>query len=49
MKLFEMEGFLRGGIPRDLEVNETNAEYLGVNLPKADARCGAGCGECGAY
>ncbi|EJK1954698.1 hypothetical protein NK244_003722 [Escherichia coli] len=29
MKLFEMEGFLRGKcIPRDLKVNETNAEYL---------------------
>lgn len=29
MKLFEMEGFLRGKcIPRDLMVNETNAEYL---------------------
>lgn len=29
MKLFEMEGFLRGKcIPRDLKVNEINAEYL---------------------
>ena len=29
MKLFEMEVFLRGKcIPRDLKVNETNAEYL---------------------
>lgn len=29
MKLYEMEGFLRGKcIPGDLKVNETNAEYL---------------------
>ncbi|EUL92839.1 hypothetical protein [Enterobacter hormaechei] len=29
MKLFEMEGFLRGKcLPRDMKVNETNAEYL---------------------
>ncbi|HGK4778839.1 TPA: hypothetical protein ACJ2W2_000855 [Enterobacter cloacae] len=29
MKLFEMEGFLRGKcLPGDMKVNETNAEYL---------------------
>lgn len=29
MNVFEMEGFLRGKcVPRDLTVNETNAEYL---------------------
>ncbi len=32
MNVFEMEGFLRGRcVPRDLKVNETDAEYLGVN------------------
>ena len=32
MNIFEMEGFLRGKcVPRDLKVNETNAEYLYVN------------------
>ena len=29
MNVFEMEGFLRGKcVPRDLKVNETDAEYL---------------------
>ncbi|EPS0028896.1 DUF551 domain-containing protein, partial [Escherichia albertii] len=29
MSLIEMDGFLKGKcIPRDLKVNETNAEYL---------------------
>lgn len=29
MNVFEMEGVLRGKcVPRDLKVNETNAEYL---------------------
>lgn len=38
MKLFEMEGFLRGKcIPRDLKVNETNAEYLVRKFAEADA------------
>lgn len=42
MKLFEMEGFLRGKcIPRDLKVNETNAEYLVRKFAEADARCAA--------
>ncbi len=32
MNVFEMEGFLRGKcVPRDLKVNETNAEYRYVN------------------
>ncbi|MDQ2119702.1 hypothetical protein RBI72_23660 [Enterobacter hormaechei] len=42
MKFFEMEGFLRGKcIPRDLKVNETNAEYLVRKLAEADAMCAA--------
>lgn len=42
MKLFEMEGFLRGKcIPRDLKVNETNAEYLVRKFAEADAMCAA--------
>lgn len=42
MKLFEMEGFLRGKcIPRDLKVNETNAEYLVRKLAEAEAKCAA--------
>lgn len=41
MKLYEMEGFLRGKcIPGDLKVNETNAEYLVRKFDEvsADAR-----------
>ncbi|EMJ6429672.1 hypothetical protein RJO18_002654 [Enterobacter hormaechei] len=42
MKLFEMEGFLRGKcIPRDLKVNETYAEYLVRKFAEADAMCAA--------
>ncbi|MEP8746431.1 hypothetical protein ABKV96_01570 [Enterobacter hormaechei] len=42
MKLFEMESFLRGKcIPRDLKVNETNAEYLVRKFAEADAKCAA--------
>ncbi|CAM8558641.1 MULTISPECIES: hypothetical protein [Enterobacter] len=42
MKLFEMEGFLRGKcIPRDLKVNETNAEYLVRKFAALEARCAA--------
>ena len=42
MKFFEMEGFLRGKcIPRDLKVNETNAEYLVRKFAEADAMCAA--------
>ncbi|EML0040780.1 hypothetical protein RCG70_003359 [Enterobacter roggenkampii] len=37
-----MEGFLRGKcIPRDLKVNETNAEYLVRKLAEAEAKCAA--------
>lgn len=40
MKLYEMEGFLRGKcIPGDLKVNETNAEYLVRKFSEADDRC----------
>lgn len=39
MKLYEMEGFLRGKcIPGDLKVNETNAEYLVRKFSEADDR-----------
>ncbi|ECJ4766882.1 hypothetical protein DS330_24465, partial [Salmonella enterica subsp. diarizonae] len=35
-----MEGFLRGKcIPRDLKVNETNAEYLVRKFAEAEAKC----------
>ncbi len=31
MSLIEMDGLLKGKcIPRDLKVNETNAEYIGI-------------------
>ncbi|EGU5883840.1 hypothetical protein HBY09_003061 [Salmonella enterica] len=40
MKLYEMEGFLRGKcITGDLKVNETNAEYLVRKFSEADDRC----------
>lgn len=42
MKLFEMEGFLRGKcLPGDMKVNETNAEYLVRKFAEAEARCAA--------
>lgn len=42
MKLFEMEGFLRGKcLPGDMKVNETNAEYLVRKFSEADAKCSA--------
>ena len=38
MKLFEMEGFLRGKcLPGDMKVNETNAEYLVRKFAEAEA------------
>lgn len=38
MKLYEMEGFLRGnGLPCDMKVNETNAEYLVRKFSEADS------------
>ncbi|EAW9326553.1 hypothetical protein OK28_08375 [Salmonella enterica] len=46
MKLYEMEGFLRGKcIPGDLKVNETNAEYLVRKFSEAEAKCAALAGE----
>lgn len=40
MKLYEMEGFLRGKcIPGDLKVNETNAEYLVRKFSEEEERC----------
>ena len=42
MSLIEMDGFLKGKcIPRDLKVNETNAEYLVRKFAEAEARCAA--------
>lgn len=42
MKLFEMEGFLRGKcLPGDMKVNETNAQYLVRKFAEADAKCAA--------
>lgn len=42
MKLYEMEGFLRGKcIPEDLKVNETNAEYLVRKFSEAEAKISA--------
>ncbi|HBA3179249.1 TPA: hypothetical protein J6M52_003835 [Escherichia coli] len=42
MSLIEMDGFLKGKcIPRDLKVNETNAEYLVRKFAKAEAKCAA--------
>ncbi|MEC9697634.1 hypothetical protein RCM87_02940 [Escherichia marmotae] len=42
MSLIEMDAFLKGKcIPRDLKVNETNAEYLVRKFAKAEAKCAA--------
>ena len=42
MNVFEMEGCLRGKcVPRDLKVNETNAEYLVRKFAEAEAKCAA--------
>ena len=42
MTLIEMDGFLKGKcIPRDLKVNETNAEYLVLKFAEAEAKCAA--------
>lgn len=42
MNVFEMEGFLRGRcVPRDLKVNETNAEYLVRKFAEAEAKISA--------
>ncbi|ECM7736166.1 hypothetical protein KS38_21660 [Salmonella enterica subsp. enterica serovar Newport] len=42
MSLIEMDGFLKGKcIPRDLKVNETNAEYLVRKFAEAEAKFSA--------
>lgn len=42
MSLIEMDGFLKGKcIPRDLKVNETNAEYLVRKFAEAQAKISA--------
>ncbi|EFE1629305.1 ead/Ea22-like family protein [Escherichia coli] len=42
MNVFEMEGFLRGKcVPRDLKVNETDAEYLVRKFAEAEAKISA--------
>ncbi|ENF3469256.1 hNH endonuclease [Escherichia coli] len=42
MSLIGMDGFLKGKcIPRDLKVNETNAEYLVRKFAEAQAKCAA--------
>ena len=42
MTLIEMDGFLKGKcIPRDLKVNETNAEYLVRKFAEAEAKISA--------
>ena len=42
MSLIEMDGFLKGKcIPRDLNVNETNAEYLVRKFAEAEAKYAA--------
>lgn len=47
MKLFEMEGFLRGKcIPRDLKVNETNAEYLVRKFGELESKLETALREC---
>ena len=47
MKLFEMEGFLRGKcIPRDLKVNETNAEYLVRKFAEIESKLETALREC---
>ncbi|MCZ8759327.1 hypothetical protein [Escherichia coli] len=42
MSPIEMDGFLKGKcIPRDLKVNETNAEYLVRKFAELEAKCAA--------
>ncbi|EFL2506124.1 hypothetical protein AKK18_002934 [Escherichia coli] len=42
MSLIWMDGFLKGKCtPRDLKVNETNAEYLVRKFAEAEAKCAA--------
>ncbi|ENY8136779.1 hypothetical protein ACF1YR_000339 [Escherichia coli] len=43
MSLIEMDGFLKGKcIPRDLKVNETNAEYLVRKFGELESKTGNG-------
>lgn len=47
MTLIEMEGFLRGKcIPRDLKVNETNAEYLVRKFGELESKLETALREC---
>ncbi|HCS5966356.1 TPA: hypothetical protein ORZ46_004890, partial [Escherichia coli] len=42
MSLIEMDGFLKGKcFPKDLKVNETNAEYLVRKFAEAEAKISA--------
>ncbi|HEI3952531.1 TPA: hNH endonuclease [Escherichia coli] len=42
MSLIEIDGFLKGKcFPRDLKVNETNAEYLVRKFAESEAKCAA--------
>lgn len=47
MSLIEMDGFLKGKcIPRDLKVNETNAEYLVRKFGELESKLGTALREC---
>ncbi|ENF2602665.1 hypothetical protein VWS23_005303 [Escherichia coli] len=47
MSLIEMDGFLKGKcIPRDLKVNETNAEYLVRNFGELESKLETALREC---
>ncbi|ENF0104522.1 hypothetical protein ABTU21_003836 [Escherichia coli] len=47
MSLIEMDGFLKGKcIPRDLKVNETNAEYLVRKFAELESKLGTALREC---
>lgn len=46
MSLIEMDGFLKGKcIPRDLKVNETNAEYLVRKFGELESKLETAAGE----
>ena len=47
MSLIEMDGFLKGKcIPRDLKVNETNAEYLARKFGELESKLETALREC---
>ncbi|MFP5710017.1 hypothetical protein ACLD2T_22670, partial [Salmonella sp. 741265108_PSA] len=47
MSLIEMDGFLKGKcIPRDLKVNETNAEYLVRKIGELESKLETALREC---